>query len=84
MNDAQPGRFTITRLRPGYAKAEVDKFVARIEATLAGWTPQGGPVTAEEVRGVLFATTRLRPGYDQREVDQALDGYAADLAARDR
>jgi DivIVA domain-containing protein len=77
-----PDRFTVTRVRPGYTKAEVDEFVARIEGTLGRALPPDRPVTADEVRKVRFSTTRLRPGYDQAEVDAALDRYQAELAAR--
>jgi DivIVA domain-containing protein len=80
----EPDRFTVTRRgTPGYVKSEVDEFVARIEATLGGWTPADGPVKADDVRNVRFATAWLRPGYDEQEVDQALARYAEQLAARE-
>src|SRR5260221_2025629 len=60
MTTWQPDRFTITRLRPGYTKAEVDEFVARIEGTLGRAMPPDRPVTVDEVRNVRFTTTRLR------------------------
>lgn len=76
-------RFTTTRLRPGYTKAEVDAFVERIEGTLGDAVPPDQQVTAQEVRDVIFTTTRLGVGYDEREVDSALDQYVAELTARE-
>jgi DivIVA domain-containing protein len=75
-----PGtRFSTTKLRPGYARDEVDRFVARIEQTLGGQAMPGDQVTADDVRLVRFRTVRLRPGYDQREVDEALSTYEEQL-----
>ena len=75
-----PGtRFTTTKLRPGYAQDEVDRFVGRIEQTLGGQAMPGDRVTADDVRSVRFRTVRLRPGYDQREVDEALSTYEEQL-----
>jgi len=73
------GRFCRTRLRPGYQIAEVDEFVARIEATLTTGTRPGQAVTAADVQAAKFGTTRLG-GYDEQVVDEALDHYAAALA----
>jgi DivIVA domain-containing protein len=73
------GRFYRTRLRPGYQIAEVDEFVARIEATLITGTRPGQAVTAADVQAAIFGTTRLG-GYDEQVVDEALDYYAAALA----
>jgi DivIVA domain-containing protein len=73
------GRFRRTRLRPGYQIAEVDEFVARIEATLTIGTRPGQAVTAADVQAVTFGTTPLG-GYDERVVDEALDYYAGALA----
>ena len=61
MTTWEPDRFTITRLRPGYTKAEVDEFIAQIEGTLGRAMPPDRPVTVDEVRNVRFSTTRLRP-----------------------
>jgi DivIVA domain-containing protein len=72
------GRFYRTRLRPGYQIAEVDEFVARIEATLATGTRPGQAVTAADVQAATFGT-RLG-GYDEQVVDEALDYYAGALA----
>lgn len=83
MANGQLHRFTTTRLRPGYTKAEVDAFVERIEGTLGDTVPPDRRVTAQEVRDVVFSTTRLRVGYSEREVDSALDQYAAELTARE-
>jgi DivIVA domain-containing protein len=68
-------RFCRARWRPGYQTAEVDEFIARIEATLTTGTRPGQPVTAADVEAATFGTTRLG-GYDEQLVDQALDHYA--------
>jgi DivIVA domain-containing protein len=73
------GRFYRARWRPGYQTAEVDEFIARIEATLAGDARSGQVVTAAGVKAVKFGTTR-RGGYDEQVVDEALDQYADALA----
>jgi DivIVA domain-containing protein len=83
MMSGQPSRFSTTRLRPGYTRAEVDAFVERVEGTLGRAMPPDQPVTADEVRNVIFTTTRLKVGYDEQEVDAALDKYEAELAARE-
>ena len=75
------GRFYHVRLRPGYRTADVDEFIARIEATLAAGGQSGPVVTAADVEAVKFATTR-RGGYDEMIVDEALDHYADGLAKR--
>ncbi len=72
-------RFYCARWRPGYQTAEVDEFIARIEATLTTGTRPGQPVTAADVEAAKFGTTR-RGGYDEQTVDQALDHYADALA----
>jgi DivIVA domain-containing protein len=73
------GRFYRTRLRPGYQIAEVDKLIARIEATLTTGTRPVQAVTAADVQAAKFGTTRLG-GYDEPVVDEALDYYAGALA----
>ena len=73
------GRFYRARWRPGYQSAEVDAFIARIEATLTTGTRLGLAVTAADVEAATFGTTR-RGGYDEQTVDQALDHYADALA----
>jgi hypothetical protein len=73
------GRFYLARWRPGYQTAEVDEFIARIEATLAGDARPGQVVTAPDIKTVKFGTTR-RGGYDEQVVDEALDHYADGLA----
>ncbi|HEX4059557.1 MAG TPA: hypothetical protein VHY58_00930 [Streptosporangiaceae bacterium] len=75
------GHFYRARLRPGYRTADVDEFVARIEATLTADGLPGQVVTAADVEAVKFGTTR-RGGYDEMVVDQALDHYADGLAKR--
>jgi DivIVA domain-containing protein len=72
------GRFPRIRLVPGYQAAEVDEFIARIEATLSGSVPSDQMVTAADVEAMKFSTTR-RGGYVEVEVDKALDYYADGL-----
>jgi hypothetical protein len=73
------GRFYRVRWRPAYKTAEVDEFIARIEAALTSGTRPGRAVTAADVDAVKFGTTR-NGGYDEQLVDKALDHYAAGLA----
>ena len=73
------GRFYRARWRPGYQTAQVDEFIARVEATLAGGARSGQVVTAADVEAVKFGTT-LRGGYDEQVVDEALDQFADGLA----
>jgi len=63
-------RFRRRALRRGYKVDEVDAFLDRVEATLAG-DPIGAPVNAQEVHDVVF---RVRfGGYDEWQVDLHLD-----------
>jgi len=63
-------RFRRRALRRGYKVDEVDAFLDRVEATLAG-DPIGAPVAAQEVHDVVF---RVRfGGYDEWQVDLHLD-----------
>jgi DivIVA domain-containing protein len=75
MNAGLSRRFTRTRYRAGYAMADVDAFIDKIEATLGIRPRYGPPVTAADVAAVQFRLVRLRTGYDMREVDEALDAY---------
>ena len=75
------GRFYLARWRVGYQTAEVDEFIARIEATLAGDARPGQVVTATDFETVKFGITR-RGGYDEEVVDEALHYYADGLARR--
>jgi DivIVA domain-containing protein len=68
-------RFTRTRYRAGYAIADVDAFIDKVEATLGIRPRYGPPVTAADVAAARFRLVRLRTGYDMREVDEALDAY---------
>jgi DivIVA domain-containing protein len=72
-------RFYRVRLRPGYQTADVDDFIARIEATLTTGGQPGRAVTAADVQAAKFGTT-WRGGYDEMVVDEALDHYADGLA----
>lgn len=56
--------------REGYAVAEVDAFVARIEDALTHTPPTMRP---DEVHAKVFALTHVHAGYDEREVDTYLD-----------
>jgi DivIVA domain-containing protein len=70
-------RFRRRALRRGYKVDEVDSFLDRVEATLAG-DPMGAPVTAGEVHDVVF---RVRfGGYDEWQVDLHLDRVERQLA----
>jgi DivIVA domain-containing protein len=67
---SQGQRFRRRALRRGYKVDEVDAFLDRVEATLAG-DPIGAPVSAQEVHDVVF---RVRfGGYDEWQVDLHLD-----------
>ena len=72
------GGFPRRRLGPGYRVAEVDKFIAGIEATLSGNARPGQAVTAADVQAVTFGVTR-HGGYDERVMDEVLDHYAHEL-----
>lgn len=79
MQDTQ--RFTRRRWMPSYDVSDVDRFLARVEGTLAGTLPADQAVTGGDARTVVFRVTR-RGGYDEREVDDALDRYAGELDRR--
>ncbi|HZN19599.1 MAG TPA: DivIVA domain-containing protein [Micromonosporaceae bacterium] len=74
---SQGQRFRRRALRRGYKVDEVDAFLDRVEATLAG-DPVDAPVTAQEVHDVVF---RVRfGGYDEWQVDLHLDRVERQLA----
>jgi DivIVA domain-containing protein len=74
---SQGQRFRRRALRRGYKVDEVDSFLDRVEATLAG-DPMGAPVSAQEVHDVVF---RVRyGGYDEWQVDLHLDRVERQLA----
>src|SRR5512142_967719 len=74
---SQGQRFRRRALRRGYKVDEVDSFLDRVEATLAG-DPVAGPVTAQEVHDVVF---RVRfGGYDEWQVDLHLDRVERQLS----
>jgi DivIVA domain-containing protein len=67
---SQGQRFRRRALRRGYKVDEVDGFLDRVEATLAGESV-GPPIGAQEVHDVVF---RVRfGGYDEWQVDLHLD-----------
>ena len=74
---SQGQRFRRRALRRGYKVDEVDSFLDRVEATLAG-EQMGAPVGAQEVHDVVF---RVRfGGYDEWQVDLHLDRVERQLA----
>jgi DivIVA domain-containing protein len=74
---SQGQRFRRRALRRGYKVDEVDTFLDRVEATLAG-EQVGPPVAAQEVHDVVF---RVRfGGYDEWQVDLHLDRVERQLA----
>ncbi|GFJ89032.1 hypothetical protein Prum_026740 [Phytohabitans rumicis] len=74
---SQGQRFRRRALRRGYKVDEVDTFLDRVEATLAG-DPVGSPVASQEVHDVVF---RVRfGGYDEWQVDLHLDRVERQLA----
>ncbi len=74
---SQGQRFRRRAVRRGYKVDEVDAFLDRVEATLAG-DPIGAPVAAQEVHDVVF---RVRfGGYDEWQVDLHLDRVERQLA----
>ncbi|PXY21279.1 DivIVA domain-containing protein [Prauserella muralis] len=65
--------------RRGYAKPEVDEFLARIASTLEG----RDDLTAAEVHHVQFGRPLIgRRGYDERQVDEFLDEIEELLISR--
>lgn len=75
------GRFPRVRLREGYHATDVDEFIDQVEATLAG-SPDGQPITAEDVRTVMFRTVRMGSGYNEQAVDDELDRLERVLSDR--
>src|SRR5919107_4548512 len=74
---SQGQRFRRRALRRGYKVDEVDNFLDRVEATLAG-EQASAPVGAQEVHDVVF---RVRfGGYDEWQVDLHLDRVERQLA----
>jgi DivIVA domain-containing protein len=72
----QGDRFRRKALRRGYKVDEVDDFLERAEATLAG-EPMGQPLTADDIRDVVFRTRF--GGYDEWQVDLHLDRLEREL-----
>lgn len=70
-------RFRRKALRRGYKVEEVDAFLDRVEATLAG-EPNGRPVTSQEVHDVTFRVQF--GGYDEWQVDLHLDRVERQIA----
>jgi len=76
--ESTAGSFPRRTLGPAYRVAEVDEFIARIEATLSGNARPGHAITAADVQAVTFNETR-HAGYDERVMDEILDHYAHEL-----
>ncbi len=72
----QGDRFRRKALRRGYKVDEVDDFLDRAEATLAG-EPVSQPLTADDIRDVVFRTRF--GGYDEWQVDLHLDRLEREL-----
>lgn len=67
--------------RRGYHEDQVDEYLDRIQATLAGTDN----LTAQEVREVVFdAAPLIRRGYHEDQVDDFLDLVVAELDTRER
>ena len=64
----------------GYSRQEVDDLFARIDATLAGGSVGGEPVTAGELRAAQLSTSMR--GYAPRQVDEALRAALQELERR--
>ncbi|WP_192810104.1 DivIVA domain-containing protein [Actinomadura rudentiformis] len=75
----QNARFTGARMRTGYDVRDVDAFLERVITGLRGTAP---PVTARDVREIVFRTVRFGPGYDEAEVDAFLVQLAGALERR--
>jgi DivIVA domain-containing protein len=73
---SQGDRFRRKALRRGYKVDEVDDFLDRAEATLAG-EPIGQPLTPDDIRDVVFRTRF--GGYDEWQVDLHLDRLEREL-----
>ncbi|MGW5055559.1 DivIVA domain-containing protein [Actinokineospora sp. NPDC004072] len=66
--------------RRGYREDQVDAFLDRVEAALAGTDP----LTADDVRTAVFdPASRVRRGYDEDQVDAFLDTVVAALSERE-
>lgn len=72
------GTFPRRTLGPGYRAAEVDEFIARIEATLTGNARPGQAITPADVEAAKFKITQ-HAGYEERTLDEVLDRYADEL-----
>jgi len=74
-SDVANAKFAPTKWREGYDQREVDDFLDRVRATLAGY--EAGrpvdPLTPEDVTLARFQPTKFREGYRQDEVDDLLD-----------
>jgi DivIVA domain-containing protein len=64
----------------GYDEKQVDEFLDRVQATLAG----ADVLTAKDVRDAIFADApRIKRGYHEEQVDGFLDAVVRTLAHRE-
>lgn len=71
---------TVTRLRTGYDKDEVDEFFDHARQAYEGRTPE--QLTSADIQASTFDL--VRGGYDTHEVDAALDRLEGAFVARRR
>ncbi|CAM3595810.1 DivIVA domain-containing protein [Isoptericola cucumis] len=71
---------TVSALRNGYEKDEVDEFFDHARQAYEGRTPE--PLTHADIQSATFEL--VRRGYDTHEVDQALDRLESAFIARQR
>lgn len=69
-------RFTLTRLRAGYHRGEVDALLTLVEVDLARPV---GTLSGDFVHSARFTVVHLTRGYDMAEVDDHLDTLAEAL-----
>lgn len=79
--DAGLNRFPrVLGVRTGYDPDQVDLLVRRIEGTLGRGTPEGEPITADEIREARFRTKL--GGYHEIAVDFALEAFIVAIETR--
>ncbi|GAA2860438.1 hypothetical protein GCM10010517_19070 [Streptosporangium fragile] len=67
-------------VRTGYDPDQVDSLIRRIEGTLGRGSPDGEPITADEIREARFRTKL--GGYHEIAVDFALEAFIVAIEAR--
>lgn len=71
---------TVSRLRSGYDKDDVDEFFDHARQAYEGRAPE--PLTSADIQASAFDL--VRGGYDTQEVDAALDRLEGAFVARQR